>query len=105
MADCSNCKENRNFVPYIAHESAMARQERTVKRLMALLVVVVVMWFATIGIFVWYLNLYDFESYEYTQDGEGVNIIGDQNGVDYHGTEDLTESESEIAESSSSQTN
>lgn len=28
---------------------------------------------------------YDFESYEYQQDGEGVNIIGDGNGVDYNG--------------------
>lgn len=30
---------------------------------------------------------YDFESYttEYTQDGRGLNIIGDGNGVDYNG--------------------
>jgi hypothetical protein len=28
-----------------------------------------------------YLNEYDFADYEYTQDGEGLNIIGDGNGV------------------------
>jgi hypothetical protein len=34
---------------------------------------------------------YDFESYEYQQDGKGVNIIGNMNGVDY----DVPTSESE----------
>ena len=34
-----------------------------------------------------YINQYDFEDYEYTQDGTGVNIIGDSNGVDYYGAE------------------
>lgn len=28
---------------------------------------------------------YDFESYEYQQDGTGVNIIGDRNGVRNYG--------------------
>lgn len=34
-----------------------------------------------------YLSKYDFigESYEYSQDGRGLNIIGDNNGVDYSG--------------------
>jgi hypothetical protein len=87
MPDCKSCKENRQNVepvPYIAHESAMARMERTVKRLIIALFVVIALWFSTIGIFVWYLNQYDFESYEYTQDGQGLNIIGDRNGVDFH---------------------
>ena len=86
--DCSTCKENRKNepVPYIAHESAMARQERTVKRLVAAIIIVMVLWFATIGAFLLYLNQYDFESYDFTQDGMGVNIIGSQNGV-YNGTE------------------
>ena len=34
-----------------------------------------------------YINQYDFEDYEYTQDGTGVNIIGDSNGVGYYGAE------------------
>lgn len=78
-------------VPYIVHEKAMARNDRTVKRLVAALIVVAVLWFATIAAVVWsvlwYLHQYDFESYSqeysYAQDGEGVNIMGDYNGVDF----------------------
>jgi len=91
--DCKTCKENRQNVepvPYIVHESAMARMERTTKRLIIAMFVVIALWFSTIGMFVWYLNQYDFESYEYTQDGEGLNIIGERNGVDFY----VAESES-----------
>lgn len=37
-----------------------------------------------------YISQYDFEdySYEYTQDGKGLNIMGDNNGVEYHGSAD-----------------
>lgn len=31
-----------------------------------------------------YLEQYDFESYEYSQDGQGLNIIGDKNGVGFN---------------------
>ena len=49
--------------------------DRANRRLFILLIVVIGLWFATIGLFVWYLNQYDFESYssEYTQDGHGLN--------------------------------
>lgn len=85
MPDCKTCKEGRiEPVPYLAHESSMARFERTIKRLVVALIVVIALWFCTIGMFVWYLNQYGFESYEYTQDGEGLNIIGDRNGVGFY---------------------
>lgn len=89
--NCSTCKEQRRSlepVPYIVHEAAMARNERTIKRLTALLLAVIILLFATVGLFVWYLNQYEFESstIEYSQDGTGLNIIGDRNGVDYYGT-------------------
>lgn len=44
MTDCKSCKENRQKlepVPYIVHESAMARNERTIKRLWILLILVI----------------------------------------------------------------
>lgn len=83
--DCTSCKDKRvDPVPFLAHESTTARFERTIKRLILALVLVLLLWFATIGMFVWYLNQYDFESYSYQQDGEGLNIIGDRNGVDYN---------------------
>lgn len=90
--DCSNCTkvlENKiEPVPYIAHESAMARNERTIKRLVTTVLVILLLWFSTIGIFIWYINQYDFSAISYEQDGEGINIIGDRNGVGFDVTED-----------------
>lgn len=49
-------------------------------------IIVVCLWFATIGLFVWYLQLYDFSSetttIEAAQDGNGTNIVGGGD-VDY----------------------
>ena len=89
--DCNSCREQRRElepVPYIVHEKAMARNERLVRRLVSALMAVIVLLVATVGLFVWYLNQYDYasSSIEYMQDGAGVNIIGNQNGVDYNGT-------------------
>lgn len=70
-------------VPYIVHEAEIARQERHIKRLWVALIVAIVACVAITGGFLWYLNQYDFASYDYQQDGQGVNIIGDGNGVDY----------------------
>lgn len=90
--DCSSCKEKKvDPVPYIVHESAMARNERTIKRLVIALIVTVVMLFACNAAWLCVWQLYDYTSdetvYTYQQDGEGVNIIGDRNGVDYNGSE------------------
>lgn len=74
--------ENTN-VPYIVYESALARSERLIKRLIIALVIAVVINALIVGCFLLCLNQYDFESYQ--QDGEGVNIIGNMNGVDYDG--------------------
>ena len=70
-------------VPYIVFEGEMARQERHVRRLWIALLAAITALVLAVGIFVWYLNQYDFTSYE--QDGQGVNIIGNMNGVDYDG--------------------
>ena len=86
--DCSTCRENKvEPIPYIAHESAMARSERNFKRLMTAFLIVLAMWFSTIGIFIWYINQYDFDAISYEQDGEGISIIGDRNGVGFDVTE------------------
>lgn len=56
--------------------------------------VVVALWAATIGGFIWYLNQYDFSSY--SQDGNGYNNIntGEQGDVN-NGTEIPIEEEKE----------
>ena len=71
-------------VPYIVFEGEIARQERPIKRLWIALIAAVLALVLVVCGFLLYLNQYDFVGYE--QDGEGVNIIGDWNGVDYNGT-------------------
>ena len=70
-------------VPYIVFEAEMSRQERQIKRMWIALIAAVVAMVLIVAGFLLYLNQYDFESYQ--QDGEGVNIIGDGNGVDFNG--------------------
>lgn len=72
-------------VPYIVFESAQARSERTIKRLIIALIVSIVLLFASNAIWVYEWTQYDYTSETtetvYTQDGEGLNIIGDSNHV------------------------
>ena len=94
MSNCDACKEIKKTepVPYIVHESAQARNERTVKRLVIALIVLALLWFATIGIGVYAWMQYDYTSEQaenVTVDGkDGVaNYIGNDgdivNGADY----------------------
>lgn len=87
--DCKTCKENRQNVepvPYIVHESAMARMERTTKRLWILLILTVSLLVATNGAWIWYES--QWETVETWQDvwqeadGDGSNQFV---GGDYHG--------------------
>lgn len=88
---CETCKGHEknapNNVPYIVHESSMARMERQVKRLwIAVLVAVSV---AVCGMLATHAGWLYYESrfetieysYDYQQDGEGTNIIGSGNDV------------------------
>lgn len=79
--------EDRNTdmiqVPYIVHEGTMARMERTIKRLFILVIIAILIIFMSNGIWVWYINQYEYciETTSYEQDGEGINLIGDRNHV------------------------
>lgn len=72
-------------VPYIVHESAQARAERTARRLTVALVIAVVLIFASNALWLWAWMQYDYTSETtettYTQDGQGINVIGDSNHV------------------------
>jgi hypothetical protein len=87
MANCETCKGKEahapESVPFIVHESSMARMERQIKRLwIALIVAIIVAVVAPLTVhFGWLHYESQFETYEYTQDGEGTNIIGDGNDV------------------------
>lgn len=86
-------KETELTVPYIVHEATQARSDRIIKRKDITIVIISVA--AIIALFLtaylidkgWrdYFSECNIVNYEYAQDGEGVNIVGDSNGVDYNG--------------------
>ena len=88
MANCETCKKVQSApenVPYIVHESSMARMERQIKRLWIAVIVAVCLLFASHAAWLYAWMQYDYssetEEYIYQQDGEGTNIIGDSNEV------------------------
>lgn len=87
MSDCKTCKENRQNVepvPYIVHESAMARQERTIKRLWVLLILVISLLVATNGAWIWYESQFAEESvWQEVDTGEGDAYIAGIGDVNY----------------------
>lgn len=76
-------------IPYIAYESALAREERTIKRLWILCIILTILLVATNLAWAIYESqfedIYTSESVEVeAQDGgNALGIIGDDNEVDY----------------------
>ena len=90
MANCETCKgKDANApesVPYIVHESSMARMERQIKRLwIALIVCITMLFVCNAG---WLIYESQFATISYEQDGEGINNvnIGEQGDL-INGTE------------------
>lgn len=90
MADCNACKEKHKAaepVPYIVHESDMARLERTIKRLWILLILLIVLlvgsnvaWFAYESQFTEEVVATEIEAEQETEDGSNYVVGGDMNG-------------------------
>jgi hypothetical protein len=80
---CNGCGTGNQpiSVPYVVHESSMARAERQAQRLIAIIILLIVLLVGSnIG---WLVYESQFETVETnetvieaTQDGEGVNIVG-----------------------------
>lgn len=87
--------ENNMRVPYIVYEGAQARHERTIKRLIVIIIIAISMLFASNAIWVYVWSQYDTIEYDYTQDGRGVNIIGSENEVGQYGAEIESESQNQ----------
>lgn len=90
MPDCKSCKENRQNVepvPYIVHESAMARQERTIKRLWIALIICIV---GLIGMFIYEAQFTEESVWQEVDTGEGDAYVAGIGDVNYG--EDQTES-------------
>lgn len=75
-------------VPYIVHESEMARLERVIKRLFVLLIILIMLLFGTNAGWLWYESQFEDVSTEVTQEldsgaggdaiiNDGVHINGE----------------------------
>ena len=86
MANCESCKKVQNApesVPYIVHESSMARMERQIKRLWITILTLI---FLLVGSnCVWILYENQFEDIEIVQENEdGYNsFIGNDGDIAY----------------------
>ncbi len=90
MMDCKTCKENRQHVepvPYIVHEAAMARQERTIKRLWILVIMALVLLVGTNGAWIWYESQFSDEvvTVESNTDTGGTAIANASGEITYYG--------------------
>ena len=92
--DCETCKEKRKViaqtpkdVPYIAHESAVARLERVIKRLWVLTLVLIILLAASNAAWLYYES--SFEEIRIEQDNESGynNFIGNDGDI-YNGETD-----------------
>jgi hypothetical protein len=99
MKTCNNCTPTdiNVSVPYVVHEAEVSRQERQIKRMWIALIVLAVALFLTNMAWIGYESQFETISYDYTQDGEGTNIIGDSNEVN-NGSEIESENQTQEEE-------
>ncbi len=85
---CEECKATRvpESVPYLVHESAMARSERSAKRLWAVIILLIVLLVGSNCAWIYYESQFSevVTTIEAEQDGGGTNIVS---GGDYNGAE------------------
>ena len=88
--DCETCKEKRKViaqtpkdVPYIAHESAVARLERVIKRLWVFALVLIVLLAASNAAWIWWESQYQTIETTITQENaDGYNnYIGNDGDI------------------------
>ena len=81
-------------VPYIVYESAMARAERTIKRLTTIAIVAIILMFVSNA--AWIFEWTRFDTFSYEQIGAGINNVnlGEQGDV-LNGAESEVQTETE----------
>ncbi len=85
--NCDTCTHRPDPVPFAVHESAMARMERTIRRLWILLILLVVLLVGSNALWIWYEA--QFEKVEVTQENEdGYNSFIGNDGDIYNGETD-----------------
>ena len=92
MANCESCKGKDDHapenVPYIVHESSMARMERQIKRLWIALIVCIAWIFASSAAWLYCWMQYDYSGTseeiiveQDAQDGGNANYIGNDGDI------------------------
>lgn len=86
MSNCSNCNNEKTApeaVPYIVHESAMARAERSAKRLWTVIILLIVLLVGSNGAWLWYESQFETVTTEVTQENaDGYNnYIGNDGDI------------------------
>ena len=86
MSNCSNCNNEKTApeaVPYIVHESAMARAERGATRLWIVIILLIVLLVGTNGAWLWYESQFETVTTEVTQENaDGYNnYIGNDGDI------------------------
>ena len=92
--DCETCKEKRKViaqtpkdVPYIAHESAVARLERVIKRLWVLALVLIALLAASNAAWIWWESQFEEVRIEQENESGYNNFIGNDGDI-YNGETD-----------------
>lgn len=86
--NCETCKDRQvQTIPYIAYEAECARHDRNIKRLVVVIVLCVALIVVSNLAWLYVWNQYDFVDVEYSQDGRGINIIGNDNEAGQYGSE------------------
>lgn len=91
--NCESCTHRPDPVPFAVHESAMARMERTIRRLWILLIVLVVLLVGSNALWIWHESQFEDVTTEVEMENESgfVSYIG-RDGDIYNGE---TESDNE----------
>lgn len=80
-----NNDKDRDFVPYIVHESSMARCERTIKRLVIALIFSIVLMFTCNALWLLAWTSYDYVSTETTTTDSSITVDGKDGIANYVG--------------------
>lgn len=85
--NCESCTHRPDPVPFAVHESAMARMERTIRRLWILLIVLVVFLVGSNALWIWYESQFEDAYTEITQENDrGFNsYIGNDGDINNYG--------------------
>ena len=86
MSSCDECKQSKN-VSWAYVELLNDGHKASIKRLIAVVIILVISLLISNLAWLYVWQQYDYETIEYSQDGRGINIIGNDNESRQYGTD------------------